>query len=547
MSTGAQLKVLLDGSSGFYFGDKKVVSDINNYLKKNDPDLLKQLLPDRDKELKIGRNYPAALLDGASEADRDARQVKLAKLSERLSGMVEAKAHGGEALAKNLFAAARFPDGDSDGKLTRGQVESKLYAAYAPAHNPDTDAATLVASPMLKGHPATREPGFKKLGAQEQLTAISAKNLEGLASELDKYQKLFAADPKLATYDKLVGAASEDVWKRYGGGLATHATNGDIASHILPTADRHAIQGFAKGLTGDTSRAAKVTHTSDTNTQHLATHDYAFFNVYPQTNDALKREMLGATRYLRETPEVASSAMAAKAQSFTFGLGDFTAPERLSVMTLRDPVYPAGGTTAADARKRMEGADGFATYGGAEPSAGKAKRHFGAEVDEYETSSRLFAGQDAKKALTMNVHVGLYKTYYGLYQDVLANSSKDPTSSGTSQEGEAAREKRLEQAKGKLERFSHLVNDITAGPRPKTDGQMETAEDCSHRQDKAALAAIKLYQYPQLMVSGPVDISRAEKFTPTQGLERAPTVAQVAPAETQVQAGNEQTRRAITQ
>lgn len=547
MSTSAQLKVLLDGSSGFYFSDKKVVSDINNYLKKNDPDLLRQLLPDRDRELKIGRNYPAALLDGASEADRDARQVKLAKLSERLSGMVEAKAHGGEALAKNIFAAARFPDGDSDGKLTRGQVESKLYAAYAPAHNPEADAATLVASPMLKGHPATREPGFKKLGAQEQLTAISAKNLEGLASELDKYQKLFAADPKLATYDKLVGAASEDVWKRYGGGLATHATNGDIASHILPTADRHAIQGFAKGLTGDTTRAAKVTHTSDTNTQHLATHDYAFFNVYPQTNDALKREMLGATRYLRETPEVASSAMAAKAQSFTFGLGDFTAPERLSVMTLRDPVYPAGGTTAADAGKRMEGADGFATYGGAEPSAGKAKRHFGTEVDEYETSSRLFAGQDAKKALTMNVHVGLYKTYYGLYQDVLANSSKDPASSGASQEGEAAREKKLEQAKGKLERFSHLVNDITAGPRPKTDGQMETAEDCSHRQDKAALAAIKLYQYPQLMVSGPVDISRAEKFTPSQGLERAPTVAQVAPAETQVQAGNEQTRRAITQ
>lgn len=533
MSKSAQLKVLLDGASGFYFSDKKVVGDVQNYLKKNDPDLLKQLLPDKDRELKIGKNYPAALSDSASGEEREARQVKLAKLSERLTAMVEAKAQGGEALARNIFASARFPDGNGDGKLSRDQVEAKLYAAYAPAHDKDKDAATLVGSPMLKGHPASLDPGFKKLGAQEQLGAISAKNLEGLTSEVGKYQKLFAADSKLEAYDKLVADASQDVWKRYGGGLATHATNGDISGHILPTADRHAIQNFAKGLTGDVSHPAKVTHTSVTNTQHLATHDYAFFNVYPQTNDALKSEMLGATRYLRNTPEDASSAMAAKAQSFTFGLGEFTGPERLSVITLRDPVYPAGGTTAADARKRMEGADGFASYGGAEPAAGKAKRQFGTEVDEYDTGSRLFTGEHTREALTKNVHLGLYKTFYGLRKDVEA----DPSSV---------------EKQDKERRFFDRVKDAVEGPRELRDdsgsSRTESAKECSERQDKAALALIKLYQYPQLMVSGPVDISRAEKFTPTQGLERAPTVAQVMPAETQThQVGTEQTRRALTQ
>lgn len=532
MSTGAQLKILLDGSSGFYFDDKdkKMLKEVDAYLKQHDSALFGDL--SGGKGLKPGKNYPPALMAGASEAAQAERQLKLDKLCTCVEGMVESKGAKGVALARNVFEAARFPDGEAPGnKLSRAQVESRLYAAYAPAHDKDADARTLVGSPMLKGHPASLAAGFAKLGPQEQLGAISANNLAGLNLEIDKYQRLFAQDPKMKEYDEWTLRVAKNVEGRYGGGLATHATNGDIARHILPTADRHAIQDFAKGLTGDASRAAKVTHTSETNTQHLATHDYAFFNVYPQTNDALKREMLGATRYLRETPEVASSTMAAKAQSFIFGLGDFTAPERLSVMTLRDPVYPAGGTTAEDARRRMQGADGFASYGGAEPSAGRAKRHFGTEVDEYNTASRLFVGQDAHAALTKNFQLGLYKTFYGLRKDV----ETDPGSI---------------EKQDKERKFFDRVKDVLEGPREiRKDGQtprMETVLECEDRQDRAALALIKLYQYPQLMVSGPVDISRAEKFTPTQGLERAPTVAQVAPAETQVQVGNEQTRRAIT-
>ena len=534
MSTSAQLKILLDGASGFYFDDKdkKMLKEVDTYLKRHDKALFDDLTD--GKGLKPGKNYPPALTAGASEAAQAERQLKLGRLCTCLEGLVESKDAKGMALAKNLFEAARYPDGESaNSRLSRAQVESRLYAAYAPAHEKDKDAATLVGSAMLKKHPASLEPGFRTLGAQEQLAAISAKNLEGLSSDIGKYQKLFAADSKLAAYDELVAVASQDVWKRYGGGLATHATNGDISGHILPTADRHAIQDFAKSLTGDASRAAKVTHTSETNTQHLATHDYAFFNVYPQTNDALKSQMLGATRYLRETPEVASSAMAAKAQSFTFGLGEFTGPERLSVITLRDPVYPAGGTTSAEAKKRMEGADGFATYGGAEPSAGQAKRRFGTEVDEYDTASRLFTGQDAREALTKNVHLGLYKTFYGLRKECEA----DPSSV---------------EKQEKERRFFDRVKDAVEGPREIKDNsgssRTESAKECAERQDKAALGLIKLYQYPQLMVSGPVDVSRAEKFTPTQGLERAPTVAQVMPAETQTaQVGNEQTRRALTQ
>ncbi|MBW4820786.1 hypothetical protein KJE23_09780, partial [Streptococcus salivarius] len=38
--------------------------------------------------------------------------------------------------------------------LNRDRVEEKLYAGYARPHDPEQDAKTLLASPMLAGHPA---------------------------------------------------------------------------------------------------------------------------------------------------------------------------------------------------------------------------------------------------------------------------------------------------------------------------------------------------------------------------------------------------------
>ncbi|MGH8081171.1 MAG: hypothetical protein ACREP7_11380 [Lysobacter sp.] len=531
MSTGAKTTVLMQGASGLYFSDKTVAKDVNDYLAKHDKALLAELVAP-GKKLEASRNYPASLPKNPSEADLDKARGTMDRFSACIAGMIDERdavarpkpGKSGTALAQAVLTAANLPGSPSNQAISRDAVEARLYAGHAPAHDPGQDAATLVASPMLARHPARGgTPGeiatFKALPAREQLEAISASNLQDLRNGVDGYQRRFAtASENLRDYDELIGKACQKVDERYRGGLVTHATNGNISGSILPTADRHAIQDFSKSLTSDVSHSGKVTHTSETNTQHIATHDFVFFNVYPQTNDEMKRNLLSATRYLRETPEDANSPISPNAQSLTYGLKGFTgsSSERFTVMTLRDPVYPAGGTTSADAKKRMEGAGEFATYGGGEPAPGLARRRFGAEVDEYDTSRRLFVGRDAPEALTRNVQLGLYKTFYGLHAE---------------NEG---RPRAADWHDTKEGRFFTQVKDMVDGPRLDKG---ESVQACAKRQDEATMAVLKMYQYPQLMVSGPVAVKDAvEVFRPTQGVaQQAPAVDQVAPTETQNQ------------
>lgn len=360
-------------------------------------------------------------------------------------------------------------------RLTREGIKDELSGRYTPAHSREADAATLLDSAMLSGRPEARAEG----SAYTRLQTLSANNLKAIDDELARYKDL----PQMKTKEcaDTVNTFMGDVFNRYQGGIATHASNNPVRDNISCTSDRNALEQFAIGVTGDKSAGPKLSHTSATNTQHLQTHDLVFFNVYPKTNAAMQEEQQRSTRYLREKPEIQGSPYSRDAQSFSFPMSALAADgERLRVMTLRDPVYPSGGTTEADAKKRME-QGGIATVGGGAPAPGVAERRIGTVVDRYETHKNLFVGPDIEKALSKNVELGIYKTLHGLQEAARDNPSD--------------------------ERCKDFFVKL------KTANEAVGAD-----KDKQVMDVIKLYQYPQLMVAGSVPVKGAEVYRPSREL-----------------------------
>lgn len=361
-------------------------------------------------------------------------------------------------------------------KLTREGIKGELSGRYTPPHDREADAATLLGSSMLSGRPEARAEG----SAYTRLQALSANNLKAIDEQIAEYKKL----PQMQTPEctETVNKFMGDVFGRYQAGIATHATNNPVRENISCTSDRNALEQFASAVSGDKSASEKLSHTSATNTQHLQTHDLVFFNVYPKTNAAMQEQQQQSTRYLREKPEVQGSPYSPNGQSFTLPMSKLAGAEseRLQVMTLRDPVYPSGGTTEADAKRRME-QGGIATVGGGAQAPGVAERRIGTVVDRYETNRNLFVGPDIEKALYKNVELGIYKTLHGLHDAAKDNPSDD----------------RCKDFFVKLK----TANEAT-GPA----------------KDKQVMDVIKLYQYPQLMVAGSVPVKGAEVYRPSREL-----------------------------
>lgn len=358
-------------------------------------------------------------------------------------------------------------------KLTREGIKGELSGRYTPPHDREADAATLLGSSMLSGRPEARAEG----SAYTRLQTLSANNLKAIDDQIADYKKLPQMQTKECT--ETVNAFMGDVFGRYQAGIATHATNNPVRDNISCTSDRNALEQFASAVSGDRSASEKLTHTSATNTQHLQTHDLVFFNVYPKTNAAMQEQQQQSTRYLREKPEVQGSPYSPDGQSFTLPMSTLAGDgERLRVMTLRDPVYPSGGTTEADAKRRME-QGGIATVGGGAQAPGVAERRIGTVVDRYETHRNLFVGPDIEKALYKNVELGIYKTLHGLQEA----QKDDPV--------------RCKEFFLKLKTANEAV-----GPA----------------KDQQVMDVIKLYQYPQLMVAGSVPVKDAKVYRPSAEL-----------------------------
>lgn len=360
-------------------------------------------------------------------------------------------------------------------KLDRDKIKLELTGTHAPAHTKDDDAAKMLASPMLMLHRIeATSAGSKPAEKHQALTDLSAKNLAEMHREIERHKQM----PHMAGCQKMIDQFVADVRTRYEAGVATHGTNNKIEGQIHCTADRERIEDFAVGFTGDKSAAKKMTHTSATNTQHLHTHEMVFFNVYPSTNPDMLAKQQATSRYLRVTPEVPSSAYSENARSFALPMSGLMASgDRLQVMTLRDPVYPSGGTTEAQAKSRME-QGGYATVASGAQPPGTALRKFGNEEDRYLTHQNLFVGANIGPALVGNVELGLYKTFNGLQAAAQGNPADD-----------------------RCRRFFDQVqaaNNATGADK-----------------DQRVMDVIKLYQYPQLMIAGSVDVRGVTPYVPT--------------------------------
>ena len=470
---GDAYRVLLDAYKGstFYVSDKKTEKALNEAVKElNKSRLQDERLPAdpfksvKNHQIGIGGTDPKLV-----RVPEDTLHALLAASDEKNRKLQDG--------SKALMACFSGPPM----KLDRAAISDALTGRYMPAHDLDHSAQQILGSPLLHGR--TEAGGGKS--PKENLQDLSHANLERLRQEKESYRK----DPELKGYVHLVDAFMQEVGKRYDGAKAVHATNNAIDGCISCTNDRKQFDELSVSLSGTKTASSKLSHTSATNTSQLETHDFVFFNIYPQVDSSrCERELLVSTRYLREKPEIKDSPFAKDACSFTFAADTLTGrDDKLAIVALRDPVYPSGGTTPLDVEKRMSH-EGVATCTNGNPDVGTAHRRLGALPDVYRTHENLFVGADIKPALVENVERGLLKTFKGLHL----------------QDGEQRRED------GGAYAFYRRLHDVVG----MQDG---------YEKDKAILGVVKLYQYPQLLVTGSVPVRDAEVFKPvTQRTEDAP-------------------------
>lgn len=506
MQTHDVLRELLRDGKNFYFSDRALVKALNDSEHLSEDD--KRAIAGPSGKLEINRNYPKPG-DTPVETAR-----RLEALKDGLVKVIEDKAREeakpGDALkaAKAVLDSTQF-EGPGRG-LKSEEIERRLCRGFRPEDRGDADAQALVASPVFGGHPAkTADDGrdFASAKGGDQLDAISRHNLQGMRQEAMALRREFAADPWLKERLGDVDRARDAVAERYRGGIVAHASNRHIEGQLLCTNDRGEIQDLAKELSGSKAKMDKFSHTAPTNTAHLDSHDFVFFNVYPGAGTETRNAMLNGTRYFKTTPEDARSAVAADAQSFVFGLNKFGGSGQVCALALRDPVYPCGGTTGEDAHKRL-GVGGLATVGSQE--ACQFNRKFGTVDDNYKTSERIFSSKNMHEALTLNVELGMLRTFKGLYEQ---------------QKTEPAP---LDHTSTPLYRFQTMVG--AAAPAASGADADKT--------DKAMVSLIKMYQYPQLLVSGPVQLQEAEVHQPkgaTQWQDQQAQQAQAAQQQEQQQ------------
>lgn len=459
--TGDAYRVLLSQYAGqhFYVLDKKTATALNSAV-----DAINKDLPPGEK---LGKNPFTA---GKNH------EIGIGKKDPKTIGVPEDTLHAILARSDKSSKALMDTFMSPPLKLDREAVASALTGRYMPAHDANHDAQAILQSPLFSARREAQLPGRSR----ENLEALSHNNLEAIGRQISAYKQ----DEDVAPYTKIIDKFMHEVAARYEHAGATHATNKAITGCISCTADRQDIEQLAIELTGTKTAGPKLTHTSATNTAQIETHGFVFFNIYPQTGLEVQKEHQLSTRYLLEKPEIKGSPYAADARSFTLPVDTLVGGgEKLTVVTLRDPVYPAGGTSEADVKKRME-QTGISTCTRTSPDVGTAHRHLGTLEDIYRTHENVFVGTDIKPALVANVALGLQKTFKGLHMQDGPDKRSD----------------------GQAYNFYRRLDDTLA---------MENGP----AKDRAVMGVIKLYQYPQLLVSGAVSVQGIEPFRPLAQLQ----------------------------
>lgn len=407
--------------------------------------------------------------------------------------------------AKQLLGAMR-----DHLKLDKDTASTVLLAGHHSIPDAERVATALLDSPLLRGVERKGDT------ATAQLRSLSADNLARYDLYIDtlKARMTAGADAKGPSRAvETIGKVADEVARRYTEGSYAHASNRRIEGHILTANDRREIERYAMKV-GNSQREEKTNHTAGTNVDQFASHDFVFLNVYPKTNPQHLSETLKATRYLRETPELPTSPYAADAQSFVYGHAHFFGREdgRLVVATMRDPVYPAGGKDADDKVLARVG-QGIGKY--VSHTQGEVRRTIGTLRDDYRTHENVFVGDDIPKALRKNVELGLYKAYVGLSEQRKANPSDTEVQTS-------------------IDTLTQTIKAATA-----------TAD--SPEKDRAIGQLVKMFQYPQLMVSGSVptrDVD-AQVFRVNDGLKQSVQPVAQPVQEAQLAHGEGQRRAAL--
>jgi hypothetical protein len=346
------------------------------------------------------------------------------------------------------------------GKDENNNVFKKLEEKHVFAEDKETAARNLLSSSLLKKSDK-EEQGES---TEKDLMKLSEANLKRIGEDVEGLKKEIEVSGTKLPIITLVTEFVKKLKSLYEDPVVSHASKSDITNQINSTANRKKLDAFAEKVKSVHESRTGLTNTSATNTNSFVSHDFTYLNVYPQISDkSARKEILKATRFLREDYTKKQSPIAKDAHSYLFGMDKLITSDKLAVLALRDPVHPSGGMTEGERKARVENNNPLTKYlsahdGGYKYTVGKDKKR----QYIYNTKDNLFVGNDIPFSLVKNVEMGIYRMFVCLEecdQKTLGKQLKD------------------------------VVVD------------KEGIE-----QEKAIMQIVKWFQYPQLMISGSLSV-----------------------------------------
>jgi hypothetical protein len=313
----------------------------------------------------------------------------------------------------------------------------------------------------------------------EKLEDISKNNRELLKGKIDGLDKALQGKPGRNELLKNIQMFCNTILPAYYKfPIVAHASKNKIDDRINSTANRQKASAFVRGLSGN-NKVSKLTNTNDMNTKHFNSHNFTFHNIYPNyKSEDYKNEVLKNTRFVKENYALPESEISSSAHTYFSDFEQLFTSDENTVVTLRDPVYPSGGKSVQESKKRIE-KDGFVEL--LSSNQGEYKFKIGDnKPNEYKTRHNIFAGkEDIEYALSHNVLEGLLR---------LAVYSTDENA------------EKLDKSLGEaIEAYESYLASKTK----------ETAKTLDMKVDRI----IKYFQYPQLLHSNFVKVSEDPRNT----------------------------------
>ncbi|NEQ84264.1 MAG: hypothetical protein F6K26_30050 [Moorea sp. SIO2I5] len=309
----------------------------------------------------------------------------------------------------------------------------------------------------------------------EQLKKISKNNIKKIEDEiqkinddLDKYQR----GDQTGIQDTL-NEIKKILTQKYKNPIVAHASKNRIIGQINSTTNRKKLSEFKQKVTQEQNSDSRkeYSNTGEMNEAQFKSHDFVFLNIYPESSEKKDmRDVLSKSRFLRENYAQSESPYARDASTYVYDLDQVLKETGQVVAVLRDPVYPSGGKTTEERQKRIGMSPhrfvGSSREGEYKYAIGKTDSKDNTYI--YQTRQNIFEGEDINNALSKNVLRGIYR--------ILLVEQKQETNE-----------------------FLMRLEKITQYQDKET--QYQEIEKLT-----------KMFQYPQLMVSGALTTKIAKEY-----------------------------------